>query len=287
MKLAHISDLHCFSFNFSPWQFFSKRWIGNFHGFFLRRFDHDKAFIEAFANHLQKENYTHLIISGDVTTSGHRQELLQAKSYIDDLSKIVPNTYLIPGNHDSYIKFDERSKIFFKIFSSYFQDSLGSLSQKKVARQTLSEDIDLVLIDASIACPFYLSQGLYTMSHDIELNRILEKNNPKKLTLVVNHFPLFQCDTKNRSLLGSRLLVDTLKSFEGTTLYLSGHTHRSSLADLRKSSLPILADSGSLSMRKRPTFTAIEFNKERLSLKTLQIDKTSAVQIINTLEATL
>lgn len=83
--IAHISDLHCGSPYFVPNLM-------------------DRAIIEI--NDLQPDV---VVVSGDLTTFGFRQEYVQARAYLDRLD--CAEMIVIPGNHDSrnvgYVHFEE------------------------------------------------------------------------------------------------------------------------------------------------------------------------------------
>jgi 3',5'-cyclic AMP phosphodiesterase CpdA len=83
--IAHISDLHTGSPFFVPNLM-------------------DRAIVEV--NELAPEV---VVITGDLTNDGFRQEYLLAKSYLDRIE--CPNVLVIPGNHDSrnvgYVHFEE------------------------------------------------------------------------------------------------------------------------------------------------------------------------------------
>ncbi len=83
--IAHISDLHCGSPYFVPNLM-------------------DRAIIEI--NDLEPDV---VVVSGDLTTFGFRQEYLQARAYLDRID--CPDVIVVPGNHDSrnvgYVHFEE------------------------------------------------------------------------------------------------------------------------------------------------------------------------------------
>ena len=84
--IAHISDLHCGSPYFVPNLM-------------------DRAIIEV--NDLEPDV---VIVSGDLTTFGFRQEYVQARAYLDRIE--CPDMIVVPGNHDSrnvgYVHFEEQ-----------------------------------------------------------------------------------------------------------------------------------------------------------------------------------
>lgn len=82
--IAHLSDLHCGS------QYFVPNLL-------------DRALVEV--NELRPDI---VILTGDLTAMGYRQEFREARGYVDRI--LCPNILIVPGNHDSrnvgYAHFD-------------------------------------------------------------------------------------------------------------------------------------------------------------------------------------
>lgn len=259
LKIAHISDLHFSKILFSPTQFFSKRWIGNLNVILNRRKIHLNEKPLEFIPFLQKHNFTHVFISGDLSTTSYRKEFLIAKHYIEKIENLGIKVFIIPGNHDCYLKHTEKKKIFYR----YFDKNLENLKKEKVLKIALQEGLWLILLDTCQPCPFYLSQGLYSLKQDILLRETLSSIAPHEKIIIMNHFPLFQYESKRRSLKGAALLQNTIKNFQNVIMYCHGHTHKNTIADLTASSYPLILDSGSLSHRDLSSFNSIDiFNNK-------------------------
>lgn len=270
IKIAHISDLHFSKILWDIKQFFSKRWIGNLNVIFNRRKIHLNYKPYEIIPFLKNKNYTHVLISGDVSTTSHKKEFDMAKAYIKQLEELGLKVYLIPGNHDCYLKRVERKKLFYKHFKDYFPGNISSIKQSKIEKVSLDEGLWLVLLDTTKPCPIHLSQGFYTLEHDKLLQKTLASIPKKDSIILMNHFPLFQYESKRRSMLGAELLQKTLKKFPNVVLYLHGHTHKNTVANLRSSGFPIILDSGSLSHNTRSFFNSITIADKQVIIQSLK-----------------
>ena len=82
IRIAHISDLHFSKFSLSPAQFFSKQWLGNMNLLFNRsnQYLNERPF--SLIPEFKDKGITHVIISGDLTTTSTPQEYKIAKGGI-------------------------------------------------------------------------------------------------------------------------------------------------------------------------------------------------------------
>ncbi len=272
IKIAHISDLHFSKILFGPGQFLSKRWIGNLNVAFNRRKIHLNPKPYEIIPFLKGQGFTHVFISGDLSTTSHKKEFLVAKSYIEKLKEIGVEVFVIPGNHDCYLKSVEKKKSFYKHFESYFPSHIQDIREDKVIKTKLQDGLWLVMLDTTIPCPFHLSQGLYTLKLDVSLKKTLASIPEGEKIILMNHFPLFQYEAERRSMLGATLLQKTLKSFPNVILYLHGHTHKNTMANLRDSGYPVILDSGSLSHKSRSFFNTIDIFDNKMQVQSLKYE---------------
>lgn len=287
LKIAHISDLHFSKIIYTPTQFFSKRWIGNLNVILNRRKIHLNPKPFELVSYLENKDYTHILISGDLSTTSHVKEFHLAKSYIKELEKLGCRVFVIPGNHDCYLKSVEKKKLFYKHFKEYFPQNIDDIKEEKVLKTRLKDDLWLVLLDTTIPCPVHKSQGLYSLKQDLALRKTLASIPKGHKIILMNHFPLFQYESLRRSLLGAGLLQKTLKSFPNVFLYLHGHTHKHAIADLRDSGYPIVLDSGSLSHNHLSFFNSIEVSDDNLNIQSLEYKGKSDWQTFKTLDVSL
>ena len=124
LRIAHISDLHFSKISFSPKIFFSKRWFGNLNLIFFRRnlYNPKNAFL--LPEFLSNEKVSHIVMTGDMTTTSLEKEYLLAKELVDEFESVNMTTYLIPGNHDHYTKKTCNDRIFYRYFPTQFSNFL-------------------------------------------------------------------------------------------------------------------------------------------------------------------
>ncbi len=267
IRIAHISDLHFSKISFNPLQFFTKRWLGNFNSLFSRK----KTFI---ADHLlslpslfSELNVDQLIISGDLTTTSRKKEFAQAKKFTDQCVKVVP-TFVIPGNHDHYTKKAYRDKIFY----DYFPNT--SLKNSGVSATSLGHKWWLVELDTTVPTPWLSSHGHFSIEMEKHLESVLKSIPQEDSVLLVNHFPFFNNEIR-KILNRADNLKKLLQQFPQVKLFLHGHTHRQTLADLRGNQLPIILDSGSTTHKHRGSWNLIDISDKGCDVHIYQLKNSS------------
>ena len=268
-KLAHISDLHFSKVHFSVPTLFSKEFIGNLNLLLSRRKTYKNDKVASLVETLKKEQVTHVLFTGDLSTTSSEKEFEKAKEFIDLLKKEKMEVIAIPGNHDNYTKRAEKKKLFYQYMQEHEKPFLGyQLQTHKVAAHFLGDNVWVVTIDTTFACPVYRSCGKYDEQIDRHLKALLSSIPPSDTIIFMNHFPLFDVESQRRSMQGSEILRKTLSQFPNVKLYLHGHTHKPSILDHRKENLPIVADSGSLSHVKKGSWHTIEIYESRCAFTT-------------------
>jgi len=256
--IAHISDLHFSKVSFGLSQFFSKRWIGNVNLIFNRRrvYKNERPFslIRPFIDH----KVSHVCIVGDVSTTSSEEEFSIASRFMQECEKEHMKVLSIPGNHDAYTKRSYKRQLFYK----YFQDDRDKrlpycLQKNKVSAYFLGHEWWVVKLDTTYPAPFYHSTGKYTEEIDDNLRSLLSALPSTASIIMMNHFPLFYHEHPRRIMYGAEKLRETLSMYPNVKLYLHGHTHRHSIADLRGNHLPIVVDSGSAAHVQRGSWNLI------------------------------
>jgi len=244
IRIAHISDLHFSKFSYCPTQFFSKRWLGNVNLLLNRskQYINERPF--SLIPILKEKGITHVIISGDLTTTSSLKEYKIAKSFVEALEKEGIKIFLIPGNHDHYTKKADRTKRFYRTFPSSGKSPF-SLSQHGVTSLPLTPGWHIVLVDSTCATSLVSSNGFFSPTIEENLKRLLTKIPVEENILLVNHFPFFQHDAPRRRLIRGEKLHQLIANCPNIQIYLHGHTHRRTIADLRPNNLPLILDSGS------------------------------------------
>lgn len=263
VKIAHISDLHFSHVTYSPTQFLSKRWVGNANLFFHRKSLYIPKKLQELSKELKKQKVSHLVITGDLTTTTLDKELSQAEEFIDTFIQEGIPVFVVPGNHDHYTKADYKNKTFYKYFPSHFSknlevETLFSLEQDGITAAKIAEGLWIVGLDTAFATSLFLAQGLFSPEIEKKLSLLLEKIPSKDKVILINHFPLFPNDKPRNALLRAENLQALTKKHSNILFYLHGHTHRNCVADLRPNGYPIVLDSGSISNEKTGSWNLLE-----------------------------
>ena len=253
LKIAHISDLHFSKPTFNLRQLFSKRWIGNLNLLFNRSKTYLNKQPFTLLDTFKKQNITHVLISGDLSTTSSQEEFEMAQEFIEALKQAHMHVYMVPGNHDSYTKSSYKKELFYQ----YFCHDQEGLQKERVSSIKLEDNWWLVTIDSTYPTAVYYSTGHYTQKHDSHLRDLLSKIPSTDSVIVMNHFPLFHHEHPRRIMHGAEMLRETLSLYPFVKFYLHGHTHRHCVADLRGNHLPIILDSGSASHVRRGSWNCI------------------------------
>ena len=191
MRIAHISDLHFSKFSFGPVQFFSKRWLGNAN-FLLNRSQSSSntrpfSLIEPFTS----LKITHVVITGDLTTTSHPKEYEMAKRFIEALKEKGMKVFVIPGNHDHYTKRAGRNKVFYRYFDPLFTPSPFTLKEHGVTASPLSNGWTLIALDTTLATPLTSSNGLFSEATEEHLKNLLRQIPPRAEDHPCQSLPVF------------------------------------------------------------------------------------------------
>ncbi len=124
------------------------------------------------------------------------------------------------------------------------------------------KQLGILALDTALATPWVSSRGLFSKEIEKHLRSLLQQIPPDDKIIVVNHFPFFQNESRRKILVRGEALQNVLKDFPNVKLYLHGHTHRRSVADLRENGLPIVIDCGSTGMGSKVSWNLIDLEKE-------------------------
>jgi len=273
MRFAHISDLHFGSFALSPLQFFSKRWLGNFNYLFNRKGDFSHARLAELINLFKAQDVTHVFITGDLSVTSRRVELKRAKRFIEKLKSAGLQVFTIPGNHDSYTKSSNRKKVFYQFFDSQYDPSCPlNLKDHRVTYSKLKENLWLVCLDTAVATGLASSEGYFSPETEESLKKALNAIPEHDSIILLNHFPFFLNDVEKKQLLRGPELKNLIAQHPNIRLFLHGHSHRQTVADLRPNRLPIISDSGSTPRIKDGACHIFDLSDRNLHLSVYRYD---------------
>ena len=238
VRLAHLSDIHFFQMDKEFNQFFSKRWLGVVNFFLRRRSEFDHSQLEDCLSLLQEHKIPLALISGDISCTSSWKEFEMGKRFTDKLQHVGIESFVLPGNHDTYTRKALRQHRFYKSFPS-------SLSHQKVYTKQLSKQWWLVALDSTLPTPPLCCHGNFSTSLEKELEKTLSTLPKDAHIILANHFPI-SAEGTEKALKREPALLALCRRHPNIRLYLHGHTHKQTIYDGRKEGLPVLVDAGSV-----------------------------------------
>ncbi len=263
-RLVHCSDFHFGTLSLNPLQMLSKQWLGTANLVLKRGREFSSKRLFTLPSVFQKLGVEHIVITGDLTTTSHHKEFQAAVSLIDQLQGVTCSAYVIPGNHDHYTKSAYKQKRFYQYFPKTFDNYC--LEKQRLTIKKLTSRWWLIALDTTLATPLYSANGLFSEELAIMLEQALASIPNEHYVVLANHFPFFFHENPLRRLKGGEKLRAILSNTPKVKLYLHGHTHRHTLADLRESALPIVLDSGSAAKVCRGTWNYLSLYEESIHL---------------------
>lgn len=266
VRVAHISDMHCFHLSFNPMQFLSKWWVGNINGFINRQMhyhaDPNPTLIELF-KHLHVD---YLFFSGDLTTTALASEFAIVKEFTDSVEAAGIPVLTIPGNHDKYTVESEKAERFYDYFPCPPLEEEGPLSydmrEHRVSARKIGANWWWVGADSTKATKLFSARGIFprTLEHHLDtlLGSIPETDN----VALVNHYPMFATPHPSHNLERAPALRDVLRKHPNVKLYMHGHVHRLSISDRRRNGLPIILNSGSCGSKRRASCFIVDLHND-------------------------
>ena len=224
LTICQISDIHCGNAYFIPDLL-------------------DRTIIE-----INRANPTVVVISGDLTDAGYRQEFEQAAEYIARLEG--ENVMVIPGNHDArnvgYIHFE-------RLFG---------------ARQTLMDLDDVILVGVDSSEPD-LNDGQVGREHYEFIEEAFSDARDKLKVFVVHHhlIPLPGTGRERNIIFDAGDVLERLVEAR-VDLVLSGHKHVPYTWRLEDMLIVNAGTASTLRLRgnTRPCYNVIEAKEERVEV---------------------
>ena len=235
--IIHISDLHFHSYPQKLSEFNAKRILGATNLLIRRAREFPLNRAKLLVERIQKMDWDHLVISGDITQLSLEKEFSLAREILDPLLIKSERVTVIPGNHDRYINQHDGTDLFSKYFGEFFGKNevhVSKINQK------------WVLVGWDSAHPNDLRTAAGTVKRStIQATEKLLKNLPDQTNLiVVNHFPLtFPEDWKfdrSHELYNLMPVRNWILKNSPIRLYLHGHIHLNWFHRLPRDSAPEL-----------------------------------------------
>jgi len=225
MRLIQMSDIHWAVPCFNPRKLFNKRIIGQINYLYNRQFKVDKGLVARLADHLAKETWDHLVMTGDLTTTALEEEFAEVLAMLQNHIPLTPERFsLIPGNHDRYVPEAAEGKFLERFFGQFIPEGTFPF------RKSLSPEVELVGIDVTHPEGFLGANGRLDPGPMALLEKWLpELNAAKKQVILACHFPLpLPVGMKEgfRHALDNKEEVAALLRRHPVQVYLHGHIHQ-------------------------------------------------------------
>jgi len=260
LRIAQISDLHFTHLTWNPLRLFSKRFLGHVNWFFSRKNNFSKTQLESLPKLFSDLGVDLVLIGGDLSTTALSKEFETAKEFV---KKIKQPWIATAGNHDHYTWRSFRNKHFYRYFTNERKElthtaEFFTLKEHGIEAHPIKDGWWVIVLDTARATNPYSSRGLFSEKLEARLDEALRLIPKTDSILFMNHYPFFQNDDPRRALKRGDALEKKIKNDPRIRIYLHGHTHRHTVANLQPNDLPLILDSGSAAMTERGTWNLIE-----------------------------
>lgn len=247
----------------SPFQFFSKTWIGNAN-LLLKRGQRLKPLSAENVKKILEEIKPDLcVFSGDFTTTSQPKEFEKATNFIQKLESLNIPLLKIPGNHDHYTKKAFKKKLFYNYLSNSDNSKFSTFTLKNDGFEIyLLKEASVILLDQTKATPWFTAYGHMTQKLSAQIKEALSSIATSKPFIFVGHFPLIKSSDGqfHHALKGSNYLLELLQTFS-PSFYLHGHNHNFCITPHQGFTQ---VDSGSLSDVQKGSFIVLETQNSKI-----------------------
>jgi 3',5'-cyclic AMP phosphodiesterase CpdA len=272
MRIAQISDFHFTHSTWNPLRLLSKRLLGHVNWLLTRKghfFEEQLLSLPALFDQLGVDL---VLLGGDFSTTALKEEFEKAGKFI---RQIRQPWIAIPGNHDHYTWRSYRQKHFYHYFANARKEithpvEFFTLKEQGVEAHKIGPGWWVVALDTALATHPYSSEGLLSEKLEAYLEEVIRLIPANDSILLFNHYPFFQNDAPRRNLRRGDALQRFLERHPRIRLYLHGHTHRQTVADLQVSSLPLVLDSGSCAQGQKGTWHLLDLDAKGCTVSTYQ-----------------
>ncbi len=274
MRIAHVSDFHFTHLTWNPFRLLSKRLLGNLNWVFHRKKHFFEDQVEPLPQLFEELGIDLILLGGDFSTTALPQEFKKAT---DLVGKFKQPWLATPGNHDCYTKLSCRNKHFYRYFSNQrkeITDPVEFFTQKdhRIEAHKIGKGWRVVTLDMAHASKLNSSEGLFSEKLEAYLEEVLKLIPKEESIILLTHYPFFQNDVKRHNLVRGEALQKILERNPQIRLYLHGHTHRHTVADLQVSNLPIVLDSGSCAQGRKGAWNLIDLKEDGCAVSTYRWD---------------
>ena len=239
---------------------------------FNRRLKYDADPNSAMVTLFRDLEVDHVIISGDITTTALKSEFAVGRAFAHELEANGMRVHAIPGNHDTYTRWSERHKIFYRYFERAPRHGF-SMKDDKVGIKELDQGWWFIGVDTTVATRPFSAIGKFTPAIEAKLEEALAFIPQGDRVVLVNHFPMFNTIHHSHDMQRCDALRALLVRHPEVKLYLHGHVHRQSITDHRSSGLPIILNSGSCGFKRRPTLHVIDLTDAQVKIRVYAREK--------------
>lgn len=260
MRIAHISDFHFTHITWNPFRLFSKRILGNLNWLFTRKGQFSEEQLASLPGLFDQLKVDLVLLGGDLSTTSLLEEFEKGARFV---KQIKQPWIAVPGNHDRYTYRSSRQNHFYRYFSNKRRPvshpvEFFTLKDHGLEVHPLEAKGWIFALDATLATNLYSSQGLFSEKLESYVEEALGLIPKNDSVFLFNHYPFFHNDEPRRCLLRGEALQALLKRHPRIRLYLHGHTHRHTVADLQPNHLPLILDSGSCAETRTGSWNLIE-----------------------------
>jgi len=275
MRFAQISDLHFTRNTWNPFRFCSKRIAGMINWFLFRQSLFSYDMVSSLPELFKTLNVDQIFVCGDLTSTSLPKEFEMAQEFFNQFKQ--PKIF-IPGNHDQYTHGSQREMRFYRFFQNsqspiQHPTQFFSLSKHRIEVIPLQPSWWCIALDTALPTSLTSSNGLFSATLEKYLEEALRSLPKEDHIIVLNHFPFFENDISLHRLMGGNRLRALLEQFSNVHLYLHGHTHRHTIADLRANKLPLILDSGCPIQKPHSTWNLIDCTDQGCNIKGYRWEK--------------
>jgi len=273
--IIHISDLHFHTYpqNFRDWK--SKRILGAANLLFRRKRQFPLQRAKRLVEQIQKMNWDHLVISGDLTQLALEKGFSRARKTLEPLLTDPERVTVIPGNHDRYV----RQAAGTDLFSQYFGEFFGN---KEIHVRKLNSDWVIIGWDSAHPNDWLSASGTVRRSTIQATADLLESCPEQTKFIIVNHYPLTFPEGWNydrfHELYNLVPVRDWILRHPQIRLYLHGHIHKNWIHHLPRDSGPELlllnsaASSSKLHSEQKSSFHQIDLYEDNVRVSPILLN---------------